>query len=164
MSLSRAFDLAQWVGQPVNVGDGVVVSALGPPFQSLFKPLVTGSAPGVVVGSSVPAAAAQNQILISGPGPGYAWALGTNPAAAASVPPATAQNQLLMSDASDTWQITTIAAMLGLGGAVTQSGGGTFAIGASLVFTPMASLTKRIDGGDPTLSQIDNFNLDCGTF
>ena len=47
MSLSRAFDLAQWVAQPANVGDGVVVSALGPPFQGQFAPLVTGSKPGV---------------------------------------------------------------------------------------------------------------------
>ena len=55
----------------------------------------------------MPKANAQNQILISGPGPNYAWALGTNPAAAASVPPATANQQLLMSNASLQWQDTT---------------------------------------------------------
>jgi hypothetical protein len=40
MTLSRAFDLAQWVNEPANVNDGVVVSALGPPFQGQFKPVV----------------------------------------------------------------------------------------------------------------------------
>ena len=164
MSVSRAFDLAQFVNVPANVNDGVVVAAIGPPFTTMFKPVVTSVNSGVTVAASMPAANAQNQILISGPGPGYAWALGTNPAAAASVPPATAQNQLIMSDASDTWQTTAIPTILAIGGAVTQSGGGTFAVGASLVFTPMVSLTKRIDGGDPTLSQIDNFLLDCGQF
>ena len=165
MSVSRAFDTAQFVPVPANVNDGVVVATVGPPFTTMFKPVVTSVNSGVTVAASMPAANAQNQILISGPGPGYAWALGTNPAAAASVPPATAQNQLLMSDASDTWQINNHRHRCSaLGGAVTQSGGGTFAIGASLVFTPMVSLTKRIDGGDPTLSQLDNFTLDCGQF
>lgn len=164
MSVSRAFDTAQFVGTPVNVNDGVVVSALGPPFATTFKPVVVGSQPGVVVGSSVPAANAQNQILISGAGPSFAWALGTNPAAAASVPNPTAQYQLIMADGTPTWQTTTIGTVLGLGGAVMQATGGIFATVASLVFTATASLTKRIDGADPTMSLIDNFTIDAGTF
>lgn len=73
MSVSRAFDLAQWVGAPVNINDGVVVSALGPPFVSAFKPVVTSLSPGVTVGSSVPAATAAGQTLVSGAGPGFVW-------------------------------------------------------------------------------------------
>ena len=121
MSLSRAFDLAQWVGQPANVGDGVVVSAVGPPFQGQFAPLVTGGKPGVSVGASMPAANAQNQILLSGPGPAFGWTLVLNPAAAASVPPASAQRQMLMSDAALTWQDTTIPTVMALGNAVTTT-------------------------------------------
>ena len=164
MTATRAFDLALWVPTPANVGDGVVVSALGPPFTSIFAPLVQGTKPGVIVGASMPAATAQNQILISGAGPGFAWALGVNPAAAASVPSPTAQYNLIMADATPSWQNTTIPAVLAQGGAITQSAGGTFAIGANLVFTAMASLTKRIDGGDPNFSTLDNFTIDAGTF
>jgi len=164
MTVTRAFDTAQFVPVPANVNDGVVVSALGPPFVTAFKPVVTSVAPGVTVGASMPAATAQNQILISGAGPGFAWALGTNPAAAASVPAATAQYNLIMADATPSWQNTDIPTVLTRGGAVTQSAGGTFAVGANLVFTAMASLTKRVDGGDPNFSQLDNFTLDCGTF
>ena len=161
---TRAFDVAMFVPTPANVGDGVVVSALGPPFTSQFAPLVVGGKPGVVVGASMPAANAQNQILISGAGPNYAWALGTNPAAAAAVPPATAQYQLIMADATPSWQTTSIGVVLGLGGAVTQTLGGTFVQAASLVFTPAAALATRIDGGDPNFSRIDNFTIDAGVF
>ena len=77
---------------------------------------------------------AQNQILISGPGPDYAWALGTNPAAAASVPPATALHQMLMADASLHWQDTTIAVVMALGNAVTTTVGGVFSTSAKLDF------------------------------
>lgn len=164
MSASRAFDLALFVPTPVNSGDGVVVDVPGPPFTTKFAPLVVGSGPGVVVGGSMPKANAQNQILISGPGPNYAWALGVNPAAAASVPPATAQHQMLMADASDTWQTTTIATVMGLGDAVTTTSGGDFAPSAKLVFQTTAVATVRIDGGDPALSIIDNFSWDAGQF
>lgn len=164
VSATRAFDLALFVPVPANVNDGVVVSALGPPFATQFKPLVVGSQPGVTVGASMPAANAQNQILISGPGPSYAWALGTNPAAAASVPPATAQHQVIMSDAALTWQDTTIDSVMALGNAVTTTLGGTFVATAKLVFATSAVAAVRIDGGDPTLSIIDNVTIDCGTF
>jgi len=162
--MTKAFDLALFVPNPTNSGDGVVVDVLGPPYTTKFAPLVVGSKPGVTVGNSMPAANAQNQILLSGPGPNFSWTLVLNPAAAASVPPATAQYQLLMSDAALTWQDTTIGVVMGLGNAVTTTLGGTFVAAANLVFTPAAALATRIDGGDPTLSRLDNFSLDSGTF
>ena len=164
MSATRAFDLALFVPVPANVNDGVVVSAVGPPFATQFKPLVVGSQPGVTVGASMPAANAQNQILISGAGPNFAWGLGTNPAAAASVPPPTAQSQILLADATPSWQTSTVASIMTLGNAVTTTLGGTFVAVANLVFTTAAVAATRIDGGDPNLSKLDNFFLDCGVF
>ena len=164
MSVSRAFDLAQFVNVPANVNDGVVVNALGPPFTTQFKPVVTSVNSGVTVSSSVPAANAQGQILLSGAGPGFAWGLGTNPAAAASVPPPTAQNQVLMADAVPTWQPTTATTLVQLGGACMLSSGGAFAAAAKLTFATTASVSTCIDGVDPTKSQLDNFTLDCGVF
>ena len=102
--------------------------------------------------------------LISGPGPAFAWALGTNPAAAASVPPPTANRQMLMSDVSLTWQDTTVGAVMALGNAVTTTLGGVFVSTAQLGFTPSASPAVCIDGGDPNFSKLDNFDIDCGTF
>ena len=162
--MTKAFDLALFVPTPANSGDGVVVDVLGPPFTTKFAPLVTGLKPGVVVGADMPAANAQNQILISGPGPTFAWALGVNPAAAASVPPATAQNQVIISNASLQWQDATIDALMTLGNAVTITSGGTFVSTANLVFANAAVASTRIDGGDPNLSKLDNFTLDCGVF
>ena len=164
MSLSRAFDLAQWVGTPVNIGDGVVVSALGPPFQGIFKPVVTASKPGVTVGSSVPAANAQGQSLLSGPGPGFAWSVVTDPAASASVPPPTAQNQLVLSDGTPSWQVSSISAVMLISGACMLATGGTFSSAARLIFATTATPSVCIDGGDPALSMIDNFTIDAGTF
>jgi hypothetical protein len=163
MSLSRAFDLAQWVGKPVEVGDALVVNALGPPFQSIFKPVVTSSAPGVVVGSSVPSATAQGQSLLSGPGPGYAWSVVTDPAASASVPPPTALNQLLLSDGTPSWQVSSISAVMLISGACMLATGGNFSAAAKLTFST-ATPSVIIDGGDPNLSLIDNFTWDAGTF
>ena len=162
--MTKAFDLALFVGSPVNVGDGVVVTGLTSPYPTQFAPLVVGGKPGVTVGAAMPAANAQNQILLSGPGPTFAWSLALNPAAAASVPPATASRQLLMSDAALTWQDTTISVVMALGNAVTTTFGGVFVAAANLVFTPAAVAAVRIDGGDPALSIIDNFTLDCGVF
>lgn len=162
--MTKAFDLALFVPAPANINDGVVVSALGPPFATTFKPLVVGAQPGVTVGASMPAANAQNQILLSGPGPGYAWGLALNPAAAASVPPATAQHQMLMADAANAWQTTTIAVVMGLGGACMLATGGNFSAAAKLTFSTTATPTVCIDGGDPNLSIIDNFSWDAGTF
>ena len=162
--MTKAFDLALFVPAPVNSGDGVVVDVLGPPFTTKFAPLAVGSKPGVVVGATMPAANAQNQILLSGPGPTFAWTLVLNPAAAASVPPASAQHQMLMSDASLTWQDTTIPTVMALGNAVTTTVGGTFSTSAKLTFTPTSTPTVCIDGGDPAFSFIDNFSFDAGTF
>ena len=162
--MTKAFDLALFVPVPANVNDGVVVSALGPPFATQFKPLVVGSKPGVTVGNDMPAANAQNQILLSGPGPGFAWTLALNPAAAASVPPATANQQMLISNASLQWTNTTISAIMTLGNAVTTTLGGVFVSTAKLVFTPAATPAVCVDGGDPALSLLDNFTLDAGTF
>ena len=162
--MTKAFDLALFVPTPANSGDGVVVDVAGPPFTTKFAPLVVGGKSGVTVGASMPAANAQNQILLSGPGPTFAWALVLNPAAAASVPPATANHQMLMSDAALTWQDTTIDAVMVLGNAVTTTLGGTFVSTANLVFANAAVASTRIDGGDPNLSKLDNFTLDCGVF
>ena len=40
MSVSRAFDTAQFVPVPANVNDGVVVAAVGPPFTTKFTQLL----------------------------------------------------------------------------------------------------------------------------
>ena len=162
--MSRAFDLALFVGTPVNVGDAAVVSALGPPFAATFSPVAGASKPGVVVGSSVPAATAQGQSLLSGPGPDFVWGVITDPAASASVPPPTAINQVILSDGAQTWQVSTIPTLLNLGGAVTNAGGGAFIATANVTFAPSATIKTRIDGGDPTLSVLDNFSWDAGTF
>ena len=162
--MTKAFDLALFVPAPVNPGDGVVVDVLGPPFTTKFAPLVTGSGPGIVVGGSMPKATAQNQILISGPGPNYSWALGTNPAAAASVPPPTANHDILLADATPSWQPSSVATIMALGNAVTTTAGGVFTPSAQLTFQTTASPSVCIDGRDPTLSILDGFGWDAGTF
>lgn len=164
MSATRAFDLALFVGTPANINDGVLVSALGPPFTAAFTPVVTAPGPGVVVGASMPAATAPNQILISGAGAGFPWALGTNPAASAAVPPPQGPNQILLSDGTPSWQANTISNLMILGGAVTITGGGSFVPAANLNFNVSATPQVRINGVDPTLSLLDNFGIDCGTF
>ena len=164
MSASRAFDLAQWVGEPVHAGDGLVINALGPPFQSIFKPIVTANGPGVVVGSSVPAANAQGQSLLSGPGPNFAWSVVTDPAASATVPPPTALNQLIVSDGTPSWQVSSISAVMLISGACMLATGGNFSTAAKLTFSTTATPSVCIDGGDPTKSMIDNFGWDAGTF
>ena len=93
MTVTRAFDLAQFVATPANVNDGVVVSALGPPFTTQFKPLVVGNQPGIIVGASTPAATAPGQTMVSGAGPGFAW---TAAASASSLPAPNAQGQTLV--------------------------------------------------------------------
>jgi hypothetical protein len=164
MSMTRAFDLAQWVGTPINVNDGIVVSTVGPPVVSAFKPVVTSVNSGVTVGSSVPAANAQGQSLLSGAGPNFAWSLITDPAASASVPPPTALNQLILSNATPSWQVSSISAVMAISGACMLATGGNFSTAAKLTFSTTASISTCIDGTDPLKSQLDNFTLDCGTF
>jgi hypothetical protein len=162
---TRAFDLALFVpAQPLELQDGAVVSTLGPPFTTVFAPLVIGSAPGMSLGASIPAPTAQNQIMISGAGPPFAWGLGTNPAAAGATPPPVAPQHVLMADAVPSWQDTTIANVLSIGHAVLTTASATFVGTVNLTFAPAAALTTRIDGGDPTLSRLDNFSMDAGTF
>jgi len=91
MTVTRAFDTAQFVPVPANVNDGVVVSALGPPFTTAFKPVVTSVNPGVTVGASVPAATAPGQALVSDAGNNW-----TAAASASSLPAPTAQGQTLV--------------------------------------------------------------------
>jgi hypothetical protein len=166
MTTTPAFDLALFVGHPANVNDGVVVSSLGPPFATQFKPLALAGTPGVTLSASVPAANAVNQIMVSGPGPGFSWGLALSPAAAAAVPPATAQNQTLMSNAALAWQNVTTAQLLAQSNAVVTNASTVYSFDAAsgFSFTPVASLTTRINGGDATKSAIDNFTLDAGTF
>jgi hypothetical protein len=95
MTATKAFDLALYAANgPTNVGDGIVVANMGPPYATQFTPLVSGTTPGIVVGSSVPAATASGQSLVSGAGPGYAW---TPTASSSNLPATTAQNQILVS-------------------------------------------------------------------
>jgi hypothetical protein len=161
---SRAFDLALFVGTPVNVNDASVVAGTGPPFVTTFKAVALSSPPGVVVHANVPAASAQNQIMISGPGPTYAWALGTNPAASAAVPPPDAVGQVLIADGAPTWTTTTADALVQYGGACMLASGGVFSVAAKLTFMTTASLSVCVDGGDSSLSALDNFAIDAGTF
>ena len=59
---SRAFNLALFVPPvPANVGDGVTVSALGPPFETQFTSVGGPGGPG----GSVPPPTAAYQILMS---------------------------------------------------------------------------------------------------
>lgn len=162
--MTKAFDLALFVPAPANVGDGVVVSALGPPFATQFAPLVVGAKPGVVVGGSMPAATKGGQILLSGAGAGFPWSLVDNPAAAATVPPPTARYQVLWADATPAWVVTDLNTMLVTGGAVTNGAGAAFVAGANVVFAPTTLPTTRLDGLDPTRSILDNFSWDAGTF
>ena len=84
--MTKAFDLALFVGTPTNVGDGVVVSAVGPPLTTQFAPVPTAGAPGVVVGASVPKATAAGQTLVAGAGPGFAWTPGASAGGIADAP------------------------------------------------------------------------------
>jgi hypothetical protein len=162
---TRAFDLALFVpAQPLELQDGAVVSTLGPPFTTVFAPLVIGSAPGMSLGASIPAPTAQNQIMISGAGPPWSWGLGTNPGVAGATPPPVAPQHVLMADAVPSWQDTTIANVLAIGNAVLTTASATFAATVKHTYTASAALTVRIDGSDPTLSQLDNFSMDAGTF
>jgi hypothetical protein len=165
MTTSRAFDLALFVGVPANLNDASVVSVTGPPFSTAFKSVALSSKPGgVTVQADVPQANAQGQIMLSGAGPNYAWGLATNPAAAASVPPPQARFDIIMADSVPSWQVSSVSAIMTLGGAVTITGGGTFVQAANLVFTPTGAPSRRLDGGDPNFSLLDNFTLDAGTF
>jgi hypothetical protein len=77
MTVSRAFDLAQWVGAPVSVNDGVVVATLGPPFTSKFAPvLLEAPKDGAIYGRSN---AAWVQVTSGGGGGGGAGGVADAP-------------------------------------------------------------------------------------
>ena len=163
--MTKAFDLALFVGLPANVNDASVVAAIGPPFTTAFKSVALSSKPGgVTVQADVPQAAKPGQIMLSGAGPNFAWGLIDNPAAAASVPPPTASGQVIMADGIPSWQTTSANALVQYGGACMLATGGTFAAVAKLTFTPSAASSVRLDGGDPAFSTLDNFSWDAGTF
>lgn len=164
MNTSKSFDLALFVGTPGNINDGVVIQDLGPPFDTKFTPMVTGLTGGITVGSSIPRPTGSNQILVSGPSPNYDWELAVNPAVAATVPPPQGPYHVLLADATPSWQDSTLANMLSIGGAVTTTAASVMQASASLTFLPTSSLTTCLDGTDPTLSAINNFAIDCGTF
>ena len=163
--MTKAFDLALFVGSPANVNDASVVAAIGPPFVTAFKSVALSAKPGgVTVNADVPQAAKAGQIMLSGAGPNFSWGLIDNPAAAASVPPPTASGQVVMADGVPSWQPTTANALVSFGGACMLATGGTFAAAGKLTFTTTATPTVCLDGGDPTLSLLDNFGFDFGTF
>lgn len=163
--MTKAFDLALFVGTPANVNDASVVSAMGPPFTTSFKSVALSSKPGgVTVANDVPAATASGQIMLSGAGPGFAWDLVPNPAAAASVPPPTAPFDMIMANGTPSWVNVPISTVVLQGGFVTNAGGASFALSANVVFAPSVTPKVRIDGGDPAQSILDNFSWDAGTF
>lgn len=160
---SRAFDLAQYVGEaPINLNDATVVASIGPPFTTKFTPIVTSPIAGTSVGATMPAPTGPNQILVSNAGLG--WSLQTNPALSASVPPPKGQYHVILADGTPSWQDSTLANMLGIGGAVLVNAASVMQPEASLTFLTTPTLTTCIDGTDPTLSAINNFSIDCGTF
>ena len=163
--MTRAFDLALFVGTPANVNDASVVSTVGPPFTTAFKSVALSSKPGgVTVQADVPQALKAGQIMLSGAGPSFAWGLIDNPAAAASVPPPLEQFDIVLADATPAWRTTPFGSALGAAGAVLNSTGASFSPTSNVVFAPTVAATKRLDGGDPNFSLLDNFSFDMGQF
>lgn len=188
--MTKALDMALFVPPNPNAGEVVEIAAPGPPLKTQFNTYI-GGPPGVTVEASLPAATAQGQSLLSGPGPGFEWdavattstlpvptganqtyVSGQNPpfsmGLVSAMPQPTAPSQIVVSGGSPggPWPYTlqTVAQVMSAGNAVTTTGGGAFNATASLAFAPSGSLSTRIDGGDPTKSVLDNFNIDAGTF
>ena len=188
--MTKAFDMALFVPPNPNAGEVVEIAAPGPPLKTQFNTYI-GGPPGVTVEASLPAATAPGQSLLSGPAPDFEWeALPTSstlpvptgpnqtyvsgqsaPYAmglVSAMPQPTAPSQIVVSGGSigGPWPYTlqTIAQVMSAGNAVTTVGGGSFNASASLAFAPSASLSTRVDGGDPTKSVLDNFNIDAGAF
>ena len=188
--MTKAFDMALFVPANPNSGEVVEIASPGPPLKTQFNTYI-GGPPGVTVEASLPAATAQGQSLLSGPGPDFEWdAVATsstlpvptganqtyvsaqsapyNMQLAAATPQPTAPNQIVVSGGSPggPWPNTlqTVAQVMAMGNAVTTTGGGAFNASATLSFAPSVSTLTRIDGGDPTKSVLDNFAIDMGTF
>jgi hypothetical protein len=186
--MTKAFDSALFIPPSPNAGEVVEIASPGPPLKTQFNTYI-GGPPGVTVDASVPAATAQGQSLLSGPGPGFDWEsvasssvlpIPTGPGQTyvsafgspypmqltPATPQASAAYQVMVSGPSGSfpWMVASIPTLMTLGNAVTTINGGTFIDGANLVFTPSAGFTTRMDGTDPSASAIDNFTIDAGTF
>lgn len=167
--MTAAFDLALFVPAVAPVA-GQAPGVTGPsPLTTAWQTPALASAPGVVVGASVPGAVAEGFTLVSGAAPDFAWTLavaGEGGGGGSNVPDAGAQNQVILSGASPgfAWSVTPLTTMLSVGGAITSSAGGLFGAAANLVFSAAATLTTRLNGGNPSMSAIDNFTIDAGTF
>ena len=70
-----------------------------------------------------------------------------------------ASGRVIMADGIPSWQATSANALVQYGGACMLATGGTFAAVAKLTFTPTATPTVCLDGGDPAFSTLDNFFL-----
>ena len=164
--MTKAFDLALFVGSPANVNDASVVAAIGPPFVTAFKSVALSAKPGgVTVNADVPQAAKAGQIMLSGAGPNFSWGLIDNPAAAASVPPPTASGQVIVADSVPSWQPTTANALVAFGGACMLASRRDFRRRRQTDFhhdgdADCVSGRRRSDA----FSILDNFSFDCGTF
>lgn len=187
--MTKAFDSALFIPANPNAGEVVEIASPGPPLKTQFGNYIAGP-PGVSVEASVPAATAQGQSLLSGPGPDFDWtptltsstlptptgpnqtyvSAPTTPFAmqlAPATPQATAPQQVMLSGGSTgpfPWALSTLPNLMTLGNAVTTTIGGVLSATASLVFTASATLSTCINGSDPTKSAIDNFTIDAGTF
>lgn len=188
--MTKAFDSALFI--PVNPlsGEVVEVSSPGPPLLTQWASYISGP-PGTVVETDLPAATAPGQTLLSGPAPDFLWTPATTTASlpvptganqtyvsgqnapysmqlAAATPQPTGPGQIVVSggSAGGPWPYTlqTMAQVVAQGGAVTNVAGGSLSAGANIVYAPSATLTTRLDGGNPATSAIDNFSIDMGTF
>jgi hypothetical protein len=185
--MTKALDMALFVPPNPQAGEVVEIASPGPPLKTQFNTYI-GGPPGVTVEASVPAATGQGQSLVSGPGPDFDWTpvatsstlpVPTGPGQtyvsepsepyamqlAAATPQATAINMVMVSGATPyNWGLMTSANLMVLGGAVTNANGAAFGAGANVAFATTGGLTTRINGVNSTLSAIDNFTIDAGTF
>jgi hypothetical protein len=185
--MTKAFDSALFIPPNPNTRELVEVVSPGPPLKTQWGNYISGP-PGISVEASIPAATGQGQSMVSGPAPDFDWTpvltasnlpTPTGPGQtyvsapddpfpmqlAPAVPQATAINMVMVSGAAPyNWTTMTSANLVVLGGAVTNSGGAAFGVGANVVFAPATGLTTRINGFNPAMSAIDNFTIDAGTF
>jgi hypothetical protein len=186
--MTKAFDSALFIPANPNSGELVEVVSPGPPLKTGWGNYISGP-PGISVEASVPAATAQGQVLLSGPGPDYEW---TPTVSSSSLPAPTGANQTYVSAQSSPfamqlaravpdpttggqvlysvgggpflWSQVSLPNLMLLGNAVTTTVGGVMSASAVITFTASATLSVCIDGSDPTKSAINNFTIDAGTF
>jgi hypothetical protein len=92
--MTKAFDLAVFIPPNPNAGEVVEIVDPGPPLKTQYGNYI-GGPPGVTVEASVPAATAQGQSLLSGPGPDFEW---TASPTSSTLPIPTGPNQTYVSD------------------------------------------------------------------